>query len=119
MCCLLQLLNPLNSDFWSWLDRSQSLFYFVPQDSHSQAGSASLGRATLTCKLGPWKDCGPLDGSSWSDGGDSGSVHHACTFFYFPNISFHISVCISSFGLLILGQCYRVWKFGKFELVMA
>ena len=29
-----------------WLDRSQSLFYFVPQESHRQAGSSTSG-----CKI--------------------------------------------------------------------
>ena len=28
---------------WVGLDRSQSLFYFVPQDSHRQAGSSRVG----------------------------------------------------------------------------
>ena len=32
----------LNIKFYPRLDRSQSLFYFVSQESHSQAGSATL-----------------------------------------------------------------------------
>ena len=37
---------------WCQVDSSQSLFYFVPQESHSQAGSASVGSlALLICLL--------------------------------------------------------------------
>ena len=34
-----------------WLDRSQSLFYFVPQDSHRQAGSSTCDTTTTSVNL--------------------------------------------------------------------
>ena len=43
-----------------WLDRSQSLFYFVPQESHSQASSATLNSILVLVQNGcvGWDDSG-------------------------------------------------------------
>ena len=60
-----------------WLDRSQSLFYFVPQESHRQAGSSTSG-----CKI-------PALGKSLGPRGMSFLIHPSslqCTD-TIPNIS--------------------------------
>ena len=45
--CIGYIANTTTLNIWTTLDRSQSLFYFVPQ-SHSQAGST---RQPASCKL--------------------------------------------------------------------
>ena len=45
----------------SYIDRSQPLFYFIPQDSHNQAGSTRLSRQSKAplclCLVSLWSYC--------------------------------------------------------------